>query len=160
MDSSWGNLTSHYDTTDVISTLSLSDRSDSAKLDPLNFYDCHFTGSPVKNTLFDDMHRNLKSNVKVKKPQHKKKTIQDITAPQAILTSLCLPTPFISAAFMGSFGPFILFTIIYLCVLLRFCRSKTGKCVLDKIWKKKEKEEAPTETQKNEGKVNKESKKT
>ncbi|KJP84823.1 hypothetical protein AK88_05549 [Plasmodium fragile] len=56
---------------------------------------------------------------------------------------------------MGTYGAFILIPIIYLCVLLRFCRSKTGKCLLDKIWKKKEKEEAPTETKNNEGEVNK-----
>ncbi|KJP85318.1 hypothetical protein AK88_05051 [Plasmodium fragile] len=49
----------------------------------------------------------------------------------------------------------ILFIIMYLCVLLCFCRSKTGKCLLDKIWKKKEKEEAPTETEKKEAEVNK-----
>ncbi|KJP88405.1 hypothetical protein AK88_01857 [Plasmodium fragile] len=172
LGTSWGNLTSHYDTTDVISTLSLSDGPDSAKLDPLNFYDDHATGSPVKNSLFDDMHRNLKFKVKVKKPQHKKKTMQDITAgsscrrsfkkwtrckmgrrawmkvivvfsvlytffispvAQAIYTSFFGLSPFISAAFMGSFGPLILIVIIYLFVLVRFCRSKTGKCVLDKI---------------------------
>ncbi|KJP85119.1 hypothetical protein AK88_05244 [Plasmodium fragile] len=61
---------------------------------------------------------------------------------------------------MGIYGTSILIPVIYACVLVCFCRSKTGKCLLDKIWNKKEKEEAPTETQKNEGKVNKESKKT
>ncbi|KJP88411.1 hypothetical protein AK88_01863 [Plasmodium fragile] len=51
-------------------------------------------------------------------------------------------------------GIALLIAIIYLCVLLCFCCSKTGKCLLDKIWKKKEKKEAPTETQKK-GEVNK-----
>ncbi|KJP86211.1 hypothetical protein AK88_04182 [Plasmodium fragile] len=62
-------------------------------------------------------------------------------------------------SFLPGLAPFILFVIIYLCVLLCFCRSKTAKCLLDKMWKKKEKEEAPAETKNNEGKTNKESKK-
>ncbi|KJP84944.1 hypothetical protein AK88_05422 [Plasmodium fragile] len=61
---------------------------------------------------------------------------------------------------MGTYGAFVLIVIVYCCVLICFCCSKTGKCLLDKIWKKKEKEEAPTETEKNEAEVNKESKKT
>ncbi|KJP85109.1 hypothetical protein AK88_05261 [Plasmodium fragile] len=59
-------------------------------------------------------------------------------------------------SYLAGLAPFIVFTIIYLCVLLRFCRSKRAKCLLDKIWKKKKKkEEGPTETKNNEGKVNK-----
>ncbi|KJP87058.1 hypothetical protein AK88_03344 [Plasmodium fragile] len=60
---------------------------------------------------------------------------------------------------MGLYGGPILITVIYSCVLLCFCCSKTGKCLLDKIWKKKKKKEAPTETDNNIG-VNKESNKT
>ncbi|KJP85646.1 hypothetical protein AK88_04718 [Plasmodium fragile] len=55
----------------------------------------------------------------------------------------------------GVYGTPILIPIIYACVLAAFCCSKTAKCVLDKIWKKKEKEEDPTETKSNEGEVNK-----
>ncbi|KJP84998.1 hypothetical protein AK88_05368 [Plasmodium fragile] len=53
------------------------------------------------------------------------------------------------------YGSPMLCAIIYLCVLVCFCRSKTGKCVLRKIWKKKKKEEVSAEMEKNEGEVNK-----
>ncbi|KJP84829.1 hypothetical protein AK88_05541 [Plasmodium fragile] len=88
LGTSWGNLTSHYDTTDAITTVSLSDGTDVGKRGQRNFYDGRVTGSPVKNTLFDDMRRKLKSNAKVKEPRPVKKKPQSRTA-QNKLKQLC-----------------------------------------------------------------------
>ncbi|KJP84964.1 hypothetical protein AK88_05403 [Plasmodium fragile] len=199
-----GNGTSEYGTdvgtaaasTIATTSVSLSDATDVGKRGQRNFYDGQSTSRRMKNTVFDDMRRKLKSTDKVKKPQHKSKSSQDITAGDncrrglkkwtrckmgrkawlaLILVLSVLYAFFMSslgqsvlsgifrmilgqaafATFMGTYGAFILIVIVYFCVLICFCCSKTAKCVLDKIWKKKEKEEAPTETEKNEGEVNK-----
>ncbi|KJP87053.1 hypothetical protein AK88_03339 [Plasmodium fragile] len=68
------------------------------------------------------------------------------------------PMQYLLMGLTGTYWTPILIPLIYLCVLLGFCCSKTGKCLLDKIWKKKK--EVATETEKNEAGVNKESKKT
>ncbi|KJP84881.1 hypothetical protein AK88_05487 [Plasmodium fragile] len=196
-----GNGTSQYGTevgatyASAVGTtsVSLSDRTDIAKRGERNFYGGRATGSPVKNTVFDDMRNKLKPKLHVQNRRPLKKKPQGGTA-QNKLKECCqklkrckmgrrawsilivvatvlysffmpifresLPTTFFSISSVFSaltflYGIPILIPIIYCCVLVCFCRSKTAKCLLDKIWKKKEKEEAPTETEKKEGEVNK-----
>ncbi|KJP88233.1 hypothetical protein AK88_02180 [Plasmodium fragile] len=193
------NGTSQYGITDASTTVSLSDGTDVGTRGKRNFYGGRVTGSPVKNTLFDDMRRKFKPKVHVKNPGPVKKRPQVGTAKNKLkeccqklkrckmgrkawlalilvlsviyplllsdVGATMLPAmfyvmvgPFTFTQFMRRYGPSMLIPIIYSCVLVCFCRSKTGKCLLDKIWKKKEKEEAPTETE-TKG-VNEESKNT
>ncbi|KJP84980.1 hypothetical protein AK88_05390 [Plasmodium fragile] len=202
LGTSSGNGTSQYGTevgttnasTVGTTTVSLSDGTDVGTRGTRNFYDGRATDIPVKNTVFDDMRRNFKSKVKVQKPNHVKKSSQDITAGNncrrglktlirckmgrktwsiLIVVFTVLYSSFMSimqqlmswgfptgiadffSPIISMYGIPILIPIIYLCVLVCFCCSKTGKCLLDKMWKKKEKDESPTETKNNEGEVNK-----
>ncbi|KJP84992.1 hypothetical protein AK88_05374 [Plasmodium fragile] len=203
LGTSSGDGTSQYGTVREITdgsavgttSVSLSDATDAGKRGKRNFYDGPATDRP-KGTLFDDMRRNLKCADKVKKPQHKKKTMQDITAANScrrgvkkwtrckmgrkawlglvvvstVLYAFFMPImqklivgqttgiAYLFLALTNMYGIPILIVIVYCCVLAAFCCSKTGKCLLDKIWKKKEKEEVATETE-TKG-VNEESKKT
>ncbi|KJP85004.1 hypothetical protein AK88_05359 [Plasmodium fragile] len=196
LGTSSGNGTSPYDTVDAstvgTTTVSLSDGTDVGTRGTRNFYDGHATASPAKNTVFDDMRRNFKSKVKVQKPNHVKKSSQDITAGnncrrglktlirckmgRKAWTILIVISTVLYAFFMTIIQPFsnepqtgiilllstlgsihgtaLLIASMYLCVLVCFLRSKTAKCLFDKFWKKKEKEEAPTETKNNEGELN------
>ncbi|KJP85184.1 hypothetical protein AK88_05178 [Plasmodium fragile] len=192
------NGASHIDTIDGTTvgtpTVSLRDATDVWTRGTRNCYDGRATGSPVKNTVFDDMRRKFKPKVHVKNPVPVKKKPQGATAQNklkeccqklkrfkmgrtawsilivlstllysffmsiihsSMLSSLSSLTDLLLSLTAFSGIP-ILCIIMYLCVLLCFCRSKTGKCLLDKIWKnkKKEKKEAPTETEKK-GEVNK-----
>ncbi|KJP86036.1 hypothetical protein AK88_04293, partial [Plasmodium fragile] len=67
-----GNGTSQYGTENAATvgatTVTLSDATDVGTRGQHNVYGGRVTGSPVKNTVFDDMRRKLKSKVHVKNP--------------------------------------------------------------------------------------------
>ncbi|KJP84929.1 hypothetical protein AK88_05438 [Plasmodium fragile] len=190
LGTSSGNGTSQFDTTDVITTVSLSDATDVGKRGQRNFYDSRATGRPT-TTVFDDMRKKFKPRIRVKNPRTIKSKPQVGTAKNklkeccqklkrckmgrrawlglVVVATVLYPVlhSLVESSMIELFGTGtsavggtiaisvvpILIPIIYCCVLVCFLRSKTGKCLLDKIWKKKK--EGPTATEKNEGEVNK-----
>ncbi|KJP85125.1 hypothetical protein AK88_05250 [Plasmodium fragile] len=201
LGTSSGNVTSEYGTevgtaaasTIATTTVSLSDATDVGKRGQRNFYDGQSTSRRMKNTVFGNVCKGLKSKMQANRSRQTKNKPQGGTAGSScrrglkkwtrckmgkkawsilivvstVLYSFLVPTMqdymsygsyTIADYFSGlasMHGIPMLIPIIYACVLVCFCCSKTGKCLFDKMWKKKKKEEGPTETKNNEGEVNK-----